>query len=202
VVEVDGLGEVLFCHASPRSDEEIFTALSPAERLRPMLEGVPQRVVVCGHTHMQFDRVVDGTRVINAGSVGMPYGRPGAYWLLLGPDVRLTRTEYDLQRAAELVQKTSYPQAGEFASRNVLNPQAEDEIVRLRRLIEADMVEGDLRREKQQDIKRLMEIGAYRGLRHRRGLPARGQRTKTNARSRKGPKRGSIAGKRKPPTAK
>lgn len=74
----------------------------------------------------------------------------------------------------------------------------EDEVVKLRRLIEADMVEGDLRREKQQSVKRLMEIGAFRGLRHRRGLPVRGQRTKTNARSRKGPKRGSIAGRKKP----
>ena len=128
---VRGLGEVLFCHASPRSDEEIFTAVTPAERLRPMLEGVTQPVVVCGHTHMQFDRSVDGVRLINAGSVGMPYGRPGAYWLLLGPGVRPMRTEYDLERAAELVRQTSYPQAAEFASRNVLSPQTEQEILHI-----------------------------------------------------------------------
>lgn len=73
----------------------------------------------------------------------------------------------------------------------------EDEVVRLRGAVEGREVEGDLRRERSQDIKRLMEIGAYRGLRHRRGLPARGQRTKTNARGRKGPRRMSIAGKRK-----
>jgi small subunit ribosomal protein S13 len=73
----------------------------------------------------------------------------------------------------------------------------EDEIVRLREAIEAHEVEGDLRRERSQNVKRLMEIGAYRGLRHRRGLPVRGQRTKTNARGRKGPRRMSIAGKRK-----
>jgi small subunit ribosomal protein S13 len=74
----------------------------------------------------------------------------------------------------------------------------EDEIVKLREAIDAELaVEGDLRRERSQDIKRLTEIGAYRGIRHRRGLPVRGQRTKTNARGRKGPRRGQVAQKRK-----
>jgi small subunit ribosomal protein S13 len=70
----------------------------------------------------------------------------------------------------------------------------DDEVLKLREAIDEMMVEGDLRRERSQNVKRLMEIGAYKGLRHRRGLPANGQRTKTNARSRKGPKRGSAAG--------
>ena len=78
----------------------------------------------------------------------------------------------------------------------------EDEVVKLREAIEANEVEGDLRRERSQNVKRLQEIGSYRGLRHRRGLPVRGQRTKTNARGRKGPKRMSIAGRKKAPTAK
>jgi putative phosphoesterase len=126
-LSVEGLGEVLFCHATPRSDEEIFTALSPTERVRPMLEGVAQRVVVCGHTHMQFDRTFDGTRVVNAGSVGMPFAAvPGAYWLLLGPDVRLMRTEYDVGRTAELVHATSYPQAEQF-----LHPFSEEQALSL-----------------------------------------------------------------------
>jgi small subunit ribosomal protein S13 len=74
----------------------------------------------------------------------------------------------------------------------------DDEILKIREIVDRDMtVEGDLRRERSQDIKRLMEIGCYRGLRHRRGLPVNGQRTKTNARTRKGPKRMSIAGKKK-----
>ncbi len=74
----------------------------------------------------------------------------------------------------------------------------DDEVVKLRETIDNELaVEGDLRRERSQDVKRLMEIGAYRGVRHRRGLPVNGQRTKTNARSRKGPKRMSIAGKKK-----
>ncbi len=75
----------------------------------------------------------------------------------------------------------------------------EDEVVKLRDLVDRDLaVEGDLRRERSQNIKRLMEIGCYRGLRHRRGLPVRGQKTKTNARTRKGPKRMQVAGKKKP----
>jgi small subunit ribosomal protein S13 len=73
----------------------------------------------------------------------------------------------------------------------------EDEVVKLRNEIDDRTVEGDLRRERSQDIKRLQEIGCYRGLRHRRGMPVRGQRTKTNARTRKGPRRMQVAGKKK-----
>jgi small subunit ribosomal protein S13 len=78
----------------------------------------------------------------------------------------------------------------------------EDETVKLREEVEAREVEGDLRRERSQNVKRLGEIGAYRGLRHRRGLPVRGQRTKTNARGRKGPRRMSVAGRKKAPQPK
>jgi small subunit ribosomal protein S13 len=78
----------------------------------------------------------------------------------------------------------------------------EEEVVRLREAVEQREVEGDLRRERSQNVKRLMEIGSYRGLRHRRGLPVRGQRTKTNARGRKGPRRMSVAGKKKAPAPK
>jgi len=78
----------------------------------------------------------------------------------------------------------------------------EEETVKLREAVESREVEGDLRRERSQNIKRLSEIGAYRGLRHRRGLPVRGQRTKTNARGRKGPRRMSVTGRKKPPTPK
>lgn len=96
-VKVDGHGEVLFCHATPRSDEELLTRISPDERWLAALAGVEATVVVCGHTHVQFDRMIDGYRVVNAGSVGMPYERePGAYWLVLGPDVELRRTACDV----------------------------------------------------------------------------------------------------------
>jgi small subunit ribosomal protein S13 len=94
--------------------------------------------------------------------------------------------------------------AGEILTKAGVDPNTyvkdltEDETVKLREAVEAGDVEGDLRRERSQNIKRLSEIGSYRGLRHRRGLPTRGQRTKTNARGRKGPRRMSIAGKKKP----
>jgi putative phosphoesterase len=121
-VQVHGLGDVLFCHATPRNDTDIFTRLTPENRLLPIVDGLGVTVVVCGHTHMQFDRTIGATRVLNAGSVGMPFEAPGAYWLLLGPDVRLRRTPYDLEKAAERIRDTKYPQAEDFAARNVLQP--------------------------------------------------------------------------------
>lgn len=126
---IDGVGEVLFCHGSPRSDEEIITAATPEERLREMLVGVRQRVVVCGHTHIQFDRTIDDIRVVNAGSVGMPYGDTGAYWLLLGPEIMLRRTAYDLEEAAARIRASGYPQAQDFAENNVLKPATEAEAI-------------------------------------------------------------------------
>jgi putative phosphoesterase len=115
VLEVDGLGSVLFCHGSPRSDEEIITAVTPGERLGRILAGVSEPVVVCGHTHHQFDRTVDGRRVVNAGSIGLPYeGRPGAYWARIGPDVEHRRTAYGLDAACGRILATAYPDAEEW----------------------------------------------------------------------------------------
>jgi putative phosphoesterase len=90
------VGRTLFCHATPRNDEEIFTRDSPDERWAAPLAGVDADVVVCGHTHVQFDRRVGAIRLVNAGSIGMPYeDEPGAYWALLdGTDVELRRTGY------------------------------------------------------------------------------------------------------------
>jgi putative phosphoesterase len=113
-LEVNGLGETIFCHGSPRSDLEAITAITSDARLREILSGVSHRTVVCGHTHHQFDRRLDDIRIVNAGSVGMPYeGRPGAYWALLGPDVQFRRTDYDLGAAAEAIRATSYPDPDE-----------------------------------------------------------------------------------------
>ncbi len=113
-VHIASLGDVLFCHASPRSDEENITILSPPERVRPMMQGVSAPTVVCGHTHMQFDRDLDGTRLINAGSVGMPFAPPGAYWLRLGPGIQLMRTDYDLAAGEQRVRRTGYPEPETF----------------------------------------------------------------------------------------
>jgi predicted phosphodiesterase len=129
VLPVDGLGDVLFCHASPRNDTEIITSASAEERVRQILAGVAQPVVVCGHTHMQFDRRVGPVRLVNAGSVGMPYGEPGAYWALLGPEVSLRRTAYDLERAAGTIRRSGYPRAQDFADHNVLQPPSAAEAI-------------------------------------------------------------------------
>jgi predicted phosphodiesterase len=113
-VEISGLGDVLFCHATPRNDTEIFTTLTPEDRLLAVFEGLGASAVVCGHTHMQFDRIIGTTRSVNAGSVGMPFGEPGTDWLLLGPDVQFQHTHYDLARAADQIRSTAYPQAEAF----------------------------------------------------------------------------------------
>jgi putative phosphoesterase len=108
--ELEGLGLVRFWHATPRADTEIFTSITPVERLLPVLDGTGASVLVCGHTHMQFDRQVGTTRVVNAGSVGMPFGRPGAYWALLHErGVDLHRTPYDLEAAEARIEASDYP---------------------------------------------------------------------------------------------
>ena len=128
-VEIPGLGAVLFCHATPRNDTEIFTQVTPEDRLLPAFAGVNVPVVICGHTHMQFDRMIGKIRVVNAGSVGMPYGEAGAFWLLLGPDVHLRHTPYDLAKAASRIRETNYPQAEEFAAGNILQTPLEEEML-------------------------------------------------------------------------
>jgi putative phosphoesterase len=118
-VEVDG---VLFCHGSPRSDEEMITQITPPDRLRPMLAGVRADLVVCGHTHHQFELEVDGTRVVNAGSVGLPYqGDAAAFWLLLDDgNVGLRRTAYDVGPAVELFR--AIPQLAESVDASLVEP--------------------------------------------------------------------------------
>jgi Icc-related predicted phosphoesterase len=121
-LHVDGMGDVLFCHATPRNDTEIFTSTTAGEKLQPIFDPLDVAVVVCGHVHMQFDRMVGATRVINAGSVGMPFDAPGAYWLLLDSGIELRKTPYDLEKAAERVRGTAYPQADVFATNSILSP--------------------------------------------------------------------------------
>ncbi len=129
-VAVAGVGPVLFCHGSPRSDEEILTAISPPERIVPLLASVGERTIVCGHTHVQFDRVVSGRRIVNAGSVGMPYeGSPGARFGLLGPDIELRCTGYDTEAAAARIRATEFPRADAFAS-DLLQPATAEEATR------------------------------------------------------------------------
>ena len=130
-LEIGALGSVLFCHATPQNENDVFTRLTPADRLVPLFEKLNATIVVCGHTHMQFDRKIGQTRVVNAGSVGMPFGEPGADWLLLGPDVQFRHTRYDLANAADRVRSTVYPQAQDFAAHNILNPPTEQEMLKI-----------------------------------------------------------------------
>jgi len=130
-LHLEGLGNVLFCHATPRNDTDIFTRLTSEERLAPLFDGANEELVVCGHTHMQFGRRVGKTRVVNAGSVGMPFGKPGADWLLLGTEVQLRHTEYDLEQAAARIRQTPYPQAQQFVENYVVRAPSEEQMLQV-----------------------------------------------------------------------
>jgi putative phosphoesterase len=129
-LRVDGLGDVLFCHGSPRSDEEDLTEATSEDRLVAALAGVEADVVVCGHTHVQLDRSVGGVRLVNAGSVGLPHeGRPGAFWALLGPDVSLRETGYDVPAAVDRLVATGFPGAAELLNRSLVEPEPRAESI-------------------------------------------------------------------------
>jgi predicted phosphodiesterase len=121
-LDVTGLGPVRFCHATMRTDTEIVLVDSPVDRYREAFAGTSEETVVLGHTHMPFDRLADKRRFVNPGSVGMPYGTPGAYWAVLGPDVVLRRTAYDAEAAAATMRAWAprYPDLELFIEENVL----------------------------------------------------------------------------------
>jgi predicted phosphodiesterase len=129
-LQLDGLGQTLFCHASPRSDEEGITARTRDELVAEAVSAADADVVVCGHTHHQFDRAVGDVRVVNAGSVGLPYeGRAGAYWALLGPDIEHRRSEYDVAAAVEQLVATEYPRVAEYLQISLVEPISRDEAI-------------------------------------------------------------------------
>lgn len=115
-LDLGGLGRVLFCHATPRSDNEIVTRLTPDDAVAETLAGTGADVVVCGHVHVQVDRPVPGgLRFVNAGSVGMPHeGKPGAFWARLGcGEVELRRTAYDVDSALAQLREPGFPSVEE-----------------------------------------------------------------------------------------
>jgi putative phosphoesterase len=128
-LEIDGLGVCAFCHASPRRDDEMLLVDSPPQRWDAALSGLGAEVetLVCGHTHMPFDRLAAGRRAINPGSVGMPYGPPGVHWALLGPGIWLRRTRYDTAAAAEVIAASRYPDGAEWAREYVLRHYSDTE---------------------------------------------------------------------------
>lgn len=114
-VRVEGPGDVLFCHATPFSDVDIFTERTPEAVLAPLFSRVDADAVVCGHTHMAFDRQVGAVRVVNAGSVGLPFGEPAASWALLSrTGIELRTTPYDLEAAHDRLARTEYPGLATF----------------------------------------------------------------------------------------
>jgi putative phosphoesterase len=129
-VDIDGLGPTCFCHGSPRSDEECVTERTPAERVREFMAGHEEKVVVTAHVHIQYDRTVDGIRLLCPGSVGLPNeaGRCAAYWALLGPDVELRRTEYDVEAAVALMRATDDPSV-ETIVELMLSPPSREEVI-------------------------------------------------------------------------
>jgi predicted phosphodiesterase len=129
VVRLDG---ALYCHGSPRSDDEIITALTPPARLQLMLAGVDEALVVCGHTHHQFDLRAGGARVVNAGSVGLPYeGAAGAFWLLVAdgePEPR--RTDYDVPAAIAVLSASGFPDVDELVRESLVEPISAQAVAR------------------------------------------------------------------------
>lgn len=130
-INLDGFGAVLFCHGTPRDDEEVVLVDTRMSRWREAFDTVPSEVttVVCGHTHMPFVRLVDRRLVVNSGSVGMPYGQAGAHWaLLVGGAVELHRTVFDVDAAtAEIIRDSSYPDRAEWARDHLRNVASDDE---------------------------------------------------------------------------
>jgi putative phosphoesterase len=129
-IERDG---VLYCHATPRSDEEIVTPATPDERLREILAGVEQRVVVAGHTHMQQDRTVGDIRFVNAGSVGLPYeGEIAAFWALLADgEPELRKTQVDHERVVEAFRQSRWPRAAEMLDERIIRTATREEATKV-----------------------------------------------------------------------
>jgi putative phosphoesterase len=130
-LDVDGFGAVVFCHGTPRRDDEVVLVDTPLDHWADVFAGLEDRVttVVCGHTHMPFVRLADRRLVVNAGSVGMPYGRPGGSWVLLHDgQVDLRHTDVDVDAAIRsVVANSTYPQRAEWAAEYVgaLNSDAD-----------------------------------------------------------------------------
>jgi diadenosine tetraphosphatase ApaH/serine/threonine PP2A family protein phosphatase len=130
VVSLEG---ALFCHGSPRDDNEIITVFTPPERLVPMLEGVDEPLVVCGHTHHQFELRAGDQQVVNAGSVGMPYqGDAAAFWLLVEDgEHELRRTDIDVDAVAAAIRASGYPDAEDLIETCLTEPVEAESVARL-----------------------------------------------------------------------
>lgn len=143
-IEHPTLGDILFCHATPRSNIEVFTTRTPEQRIKPAFEGISEKIVICGHTHMQFSRKHGSINIVNAGSVGMPFGSVGADWLVIDQDIEMMHTKYDLKKAADTIKASNYPNAKEFAENNVLNSPAKDQALKMLDYIQEQQLGQDI----------------------------------------------------------
>jgi len=124
-IESEPWGKILFCHATPHNETFVFSRLTPEAKLLSVFERLNVSLMVCAHTHMQFDRTIADVRVVNTGSVGMCVGRTGADWLLIDDEIQFRHTDFDLNQAAERIRQSDYPQAESFAMDHVLQTAPE-----------------------------------------------------------------------------
>ncbi len=126
-LELPGIGAIGFCHATARDDNEMVLVDSPVAHFEQAFGAFDVPTVVVGHCHMPFDRLFNRRRIVNAGAVGMPYGHTGASWALIGPDVTLRRTNYDLDAAAARLRSSGMPDLQEFIDDNVCTAPSDAE---------------------------------------------------------------------------
>ncbi len=143
-LDVVGLGRVGLCHATSRSDNEMVLVDSPVADFRAAFSAVDGETLVVGHSHMPFDRLFDRRRVVNTGSVGMPYGHGGASWALIGPDIVLRRTSYDIDAACSRIMASGMPDAEDFVRTYVrATPSDEEALGSFRDIVRRQQDSGD-----------------------------------------------------------
>jgi predicted phosphodiesterase len=130
-LDIDGLGPTLFCHATPTDDEDFVLVDTRLERWAEVLDGVTEQTIVLGHTHMPFVRLAHRRLIVNPGSIGMPYGRGGAHWAILGPAVELRVTHYDAVAAAAVLATGGYPDIEAWLDFFLRQTAGDDEALRV-----------------------------------------------------------------------
>lgn len=130
-LDIPPVGGVTFCHATVTDDTTIFTKESPVDRVEELFSSATDSVIVCGHTHMQFDRAFGKYRIVNAGSVGMTFGSDKAQWLLIGETIELKSTAYDRKQAAEEIRASEFPDAEQFVKAYIESWPSEEQMIKV-----------------------------------------------------------------------